>query len=163
MPNPSLPLPDDLVQVIEAYLEKHNDDGPSERLQEELLGIWDKTVKDVSTAHAAWLAILRQLLPALNDCSYIIEWWDRVQEPVLNHLIEDRTLRSEAWANTLAVLTNDYIADSDGSQLLATRLLQIWMHNAQLGNQGNNTQAINKAKLVRGGLLSYGRKKPKVS
>lgn len=156
-------MPEELVQVIEAYLEKHDDDFPSERLQEELLSIWDKSICENPAAHASWLAILRQLLPALQNPAYIIDWWDRVQEPVLNHLTDDNTLRSEAWANTLAVLTCDDIDDGDGSQQLATRLLKIWIQNVQLASQMGSSAALLRAKLVGGGLLNYGRKKPKVS
>lgn len=161
-----MPLPDDLVQLIEAYLEKHVDDGPSERLHEELISIWEKNVQDTSASHAAWLAILRRLIPALRDPIYLTEWWDRVQEPVLDHLADDKSLASEAWANTLAVLTCDDVeqpALTEGLNQLAIRLLRIWMHNVQLASQEGNSSVLLKAKLVRGGLLNYGKKRPKVS
>lgn len=165
MPDASLPLPDDLVQVIDAYLEKHSDEGPSERLQEELLSIWEKSVEGSTSSHASWLAILRRLLPALKNPAYLVEWWNRVQEPVLDHLAEDKTLAAEAWANTIAVLTCD--DDDNGSEdqsvgQLAVRLLNIWMQSIQLASQEDNSAVYFKAKLVRGGLLSYGKKRPKV-
>ncbi|KAF3767595.1 hypothetical protein M406DRAFT_61444 [Cryphonectria parasitica EP155] len=161
VPGASLPLPEELVSVIEAYLDRHGDEGPSERLHEELLSIWEKSVKDSPASQAAWLAILRELLPALNNPAFIIDWWDRVQEPVLNHLTEDKVLRSEAWANTLAVLTGDHVAENDGSQQLAIRLLNIWMQSTHLPGQGDSSSASLRANLIRGGLLSYGRKRPK--
>ncbi|CAN8102924.1 unnamed protein product [Discula destructiva] len=164
LPNASLPLPVDLIQVIEAYLEKHVDGGPSERLHEELISVWEKNVQDNPAVHASWLAILRQLLPALRDPVYLTEWWDRVQEPVLDHLADDKGLASEAWANTIAVLTCDDDEDpvlSDGLTQLAIRLLRIWMQNVQLASQEGSSSELLKAKLVRGGLLSYGKKRVK--
>lgn len=166
VPHASLPLPVDLIQVIDAYLEKHIDDGPSERLHEELVSIWEKSVKDTPSSHAPWLAILRRLLPALRDPVYLKEWWDRVQEPVLDHLADDKSLVSEAWANTIAVLTCDDVENpalSDGLTQLAIRLLRIWMQNVQLASQEGNSSELLKAKLVHGGLLIYGKKRPKVS
>lgn len=166
MPNACLPLPADLVQVIEAYLEKHIDDGPSERLHEELVSIWERNVQDTPSSHAPWLGILRRLLPALRDPTYLTEWWDRVQEPVLDHLADDKSLASEAWANTIAVLTCDDVENPPLSAALiqlATRLLRIWMQNVQLANQEGNSSEFLKARLVRGGLLIYGKKRPKVS
>ncbi|KAJ4389969.1 hypothetical protein N0V93_007442 [Gnomoniopsis smithogilvyi] len=164
VPNARLPLPDDLIQLIDDYLEKHADDGPSERLHEELGALWEKNIQDTSASHAAWLAILRRLIPALRDPNYLTEWWDRVQEPVLDHLADDKSLASEAWANTLAVLTCDDVeqpALSEGLNQLAVRLLRVWMHNVQLASQESNSSILLKAKLVRGGLLSYGKKRPK--
>lgn len=166
VPTASLPLPDDLIHVIEAYLEKHVDDGPSERLHDELISIWERSVKDTPSSHAPWLAILRRLLPALRDPVYLKEWWDRVQEPVLDRLADDISLASEAWANTIAVLTCDDVENpalSEGLSQLAIRLLRIWMQNVQLASQEGNSSDLLKAKLVRGGLLIYGKKRPKAS
>lgn len=153
------------MQVIDAYLEKHSDEGPSERLQEELVSIWEKSVEESPTTHASWLAILRRLLPALKNPAYLIEWWNRVQEPVLDRLTEDKTLAAEAWANTIAVLTCDDVErGGEGEELsqLAVRLLNIWMQSVQLASQEDNSAVYFKARLVKGGLLSYGKKRPKV-
>lgn len=128
------------------------------------MAIWEKSVKDTPNAHASWLAILRKLLPALKNPAWLVEWWDRVQEPVLDHLAQDRSLASEAWANTLAVLTlEDIEQGGEGIGQLVERLLKIWMHNAELASQEGSSSVLLKAKLIRGSLLTYGKKRPKVS
>lgn len=153
------------MQVIDAYLEKHSEEGPSERLQEELISTWEKSVEESPSTHAPWLAILRRLLPALKNPAYLIEWWNRVQEPVLDRLTEDRTLAAEAWANTIAVLTCDDVEKGgEGEDLsqLAVRLLNIWMQSVRLASQQDNSAVYFKARLVKSGLLSYGKKRIKV-
>lgn len=128
------------------------------------MSIWEKSVAEIPSAHASWLAILRRLLPALKNSDWLVEWWDRIQEPVLDRLEEDKSLASEAWANTLAVLTSDDIEqDGEGIGQLVARLLRIWMQTAQLASQDGSSSVLLKAKLIRGSLLSYGKKRPKVS
>lgn len=161
MPDASLPLPGDLVQAVDAYLEKHSDQGPSERLQDELISIWEKSVEESPGIHASWLAILKRLLPALKKPEYLIEWWNRVQEQVLDRLAEDKTLAAEVWANTIAVLTCDDVEGEELSQL-AVRLLNIWMQSVRHASQEDNSVVYFKARLVKGSLLSYGKKRPKV-
>lgn len=166
MPDASLPLPDDLVQVIDAYLERNSDEGPSERLQEELVSIWEKSVEESPGTHAAWLAVLRRLFPALKKPAFLIEWWNRVQEHVLDRLAQDKALAAEVWANTIAVLTCDDVEQGgEGEELsqLAVRLLNIWMQSVQLASQEDNSAVYLKARLLKGGLLGYGKKRPKVS
>lgn len=126
------------------------------------MAIWERSVKDNVAAHAGWLVILRKLLPALSSAAYLTEWWDRVHEPIIDHLADDKVLASEAWANTLAVLTCEDI-EQDGLNQLAIRLLSTWMQNVELASREDNSSVLLKAKLIRGGLLTYGKKRPKVS
>lgn len=127
------------------------------------MSIWERSVADAPAAHASWLAILRRLLPALKTSAWLVEWWDRVQEPVLDRLAEDKTLAAEAWANTIAILTSDDI-EQEGDEIgqLVVRILKLWMQNAQLASQEGSSSVMLKAKLIHGGLLSYGKKRPKV-
>lgn len=165
MPHASLPLPDELTQVIDAYLDKHNEEGASERLQEELLSIWEKTVEENIISYAPWLAILRRLIPALRNPTYLVQWWDHMTEPVLDHLAQDKSLAKEAWANTLAILTYDGDVQTDqeeGASQIATRLLKMWMQNSQFADHEGNSSGLLKAKVIHGGLLNYGKKRPKV-
>lgn len=88
-----------------------------------------------------------------------------MQEQVLDRLAEDKTLAAEAWANTIAVLTCDDVEKGgDGEDLsqLAIRLLNIWMQSVQRASQEDNSAIYFKSRLVKGGLLSYGKKRPKV-
>lgn len=154
-----------MTQVIDAYLEKHNEEGASERLQEDLLSIWDKTVKENVGSYAPWLAILRRLLPALRNPTYLVQWWDQMTEPVLDHMAQDKNLAKEAWANTLAVLTYDNgveAAEGQGANQIAIKLMKTWMQSFQLSSNDGNSSGALKATLIRSGLLSYGKKRPKV-
>lgn len=168
LPTASLPLPDDLTQVIDAYLEKHEkyEEEAAERLQEALLSIWEKGIRE-KTQYAPYLAILRRLLPALKSPAYHIQWWDALAEPVLDHLGQEKGLAKEAWANVLAILTFDYGDQGgedteDGAHQIAIRLLDRWMQAFQTFEPGVNSADIQKEKMIRGGLLSYGKKRPKV-
>lgn len=127
------------------------------------MSIWERSVADAPAAHASWLAILRRLLPALKTSAWLVEWWDRVQEPVLDRLAEDKSLAAEAWAITIAILTSDDI-EQEGDEMgqLVVRILKLWMQNAQLASQDGSSSVMLKAKLIHGGLLSYGKKRPKV-
>lgn len=165
LPNAALPLPDELTEVIDAYLEKHDEDGASEPLQEELLSIWEKSIKENTGLYAPWLAVLRRLLPALRDPTYLVQWWDQMTDPVLSHLAEDRSIAKEAWANTLAVLAYDgevQEGQEEGASEIATRLLKIWMEKSHFAGHEEDPTGPLKAKLIHGGLLKYGKKRPKV-
>lgn len=116
-------------------------------------------------SYAPWLAILRRLLPALRDPTYLVQWWDQMTEPVLDHMAQDKNLAKEAWANTLAVLTYDNgveAADGQGANQIAIKLMKTWMQSFQLSNSDGNSSGSLKATLIRSGLLSYGKKRPKV-
>lgn len=86
-------------------------------------------------------------------------------DPVLSHLAEDRSIAKEAWANTLAVLAYDgevQEGQEEGASEIATRLLKIWMEKSQFAGHEEDPTGPLKAKLIHGGLLKYGKKRPKV-
>lgn len=115
--------------------------------------------------YAPWLAILRRLLPVLRNPTYLIQWWDQMTEPILDHMAQDRNLAKEAWANTLAVLTYDDggdAAEGQGANQIAIKLLKTWMQSSQFSTSDSNSSGNLKATLIRNGLLSYGKKRPKV-
>lgn len=129
------------------------------------MSIWDKSVKENISLYAPWVAVLRKFLPALRNPTYLIQWWDHMAEPVLDHLAQDRSLAKEAWANTLAILAHDgdgQIGQEEGASEIATRLLKTWMQNSHLAGQERGSSGLLKTKLIHGGLLKYGKKRPKV-
>lgn len=86
-------------------------------------------------------------------------------EPVLDHMAQDKNLAKEAWANTLAVLTYDNgveAAEGQGANQIAIKLMKTWMQSFQFSNNDGNSSGALKATLIRSGLLSYGKKRPKV-
>jgi hypothetical protein len=171
MPTATLPLPDDLAQIIEAYLDKHEkyDEGAAERLHEELLSIYHKTVEGNPSLFAPFLAILRQLRPSLRSQARVLEWLELLIEPVLGHLGLEKGLASEAVANVMDILTADNYDDEEeaGSNPkpspIATRLLDRWMHLFHITQPEGNSTELFKEKLMREALLAFGKKRPKVS
>jgi hypothetical protein len=86
-------------------------------------------------------------------------------EPILDHMAQDKNLAREAWANTLAVLTYDNgvdAAEGQGANQIAIKLLKTWMQSFQFSTSDGNSSGSLKATLIRNGLLSYGKKRPKV-
>lgn len=129
------------------------------------MSIWDKTVRENISLYAPWVAILRRFLASLRNPAYLIQWWDQMAEPVLDHLAQDRSLAKEAWANTLAAFAHDgdgQVGQEEGASQIATRMLKIWMQNSQFAGEEGSSSGLLKAKLVHGGLLIYGKKRPKV-
>ncbi len=168
IPSATLPLPEDLSRVIEGYLEKHAeyDQGASERLQEELLSIYHKSVQDQPARYAAFLAILRRLRPAVRSPAHILLWWDKLVEPVVESLSREKGLAHEALANVESLLIydgDDEQGDGDGvSSPIANRLLEKWMDVVQDAQLEGNSSASYKEKLLRETVLLFGKKKPKV-
>ncbi|EOO03865.1 putative tuberous sclerosis 1 protein [Phaeoacremonium minimum UCRPA7] len=168
LPTPTLPLPDELAQVIEGYLEKHEkyDDAAADRLHEELMLIYHKSVQDHPARYAPFLAILRQLRPAVKTSERFIQWWDKLVEPVLDHLGHEKGLASEAIASTIDILTaddanQDNVTPDSGSLQLANRLLGKWMHLYQITQpEGKSAQGF-KEKLLRETVLQFAKKRPK--
>ena len=66
--NLTLPFPGDLVQVINANLEKHNDpdESVSLRLQDELLYIYQSSILEHPSRLAPLISILRSLKPVIR-------------------------------------------------------------------------------------------------
>ncbi|KAK3943888.1 tuberous sclerosis 1 protein [Diplogelasinospora grovesii] len=164
---PSLPLPDELYCVIDAYLDKHEnpEDGAADRLNDELLPIYEKSVHDCPEKYAAFLAVLRGLRPAMRTPARILVWWDRLLDPILDYLDREKGLGKEVLSNILDLVSNyeaESPADSSGAGLgpYIDRMLSRWMQ-FQTGKSGSSFSGDFKEAMVKRALFVLGHKDSK--
>ncbi|KAL2023428.1 hypothetical protein VTK56DRAFT_2785 [Thermocarpiscus australiensis] len=165
--SPTLPLPAELNAIIASYLEKHekSDEGSVERLGDELLAIWEKIVKDRPERYAAFIAVLRQLRPGLRTPARIFKWWDKLLDPVLDHVAREKGLAREVMDHTLDLLPADEYNDptawsEEGLAPLVNRLLTRWMAIRETqANIGPSTDL--KEQMIGQALMAFGKRDPK--
>lgn len=168
----TLPLPEDLLDVINAYVEKHvvYDDSDEKRLQDELLNIYQTSIVEHPSRLAPFLAILRLLKPALRASGRLLQWWDKLSPPIMVHLGIEKGLASEVKSTLLSILVYD--EDEQNSVRDAARatsasmvenLISTWLAKTRLAAE----EVDDHAKFVEGQiqliLLAFGKKRPKVS
>jgi hypothetical protein len=85
--NPVLPLPDHLIETIDAYLRRHQkyDDAAADRLHEDMLSIFDKHVRSNPNALGAWYSILRRLMPMIQTSERMLSWLNALKAVVNNN------------------------------------------------------------------------------
>ncbi|KAL0472314.1 Hamartin domain-containing protein [Neurospora intermedia] len=164
---PNLPLPDELTTLISNYLDRHEhaEDGAADRLNEELLAIYTKNVENQPEKYAAFLAILRELRPAMKTPARIFEWWDRLLDPVLEYVGQEKGLAREVASNTLDLLMIDQFDGSSNSSEASLapfteRLLSRWM-DARASQINCVPMADFKDRMVKKALMAFGKKDPK--
>ena len=168
-----IPLPDDLLQVIHAYLEKHAsyDDSDSQRLQEELLAVYQREIVDKPFRLAPFLAILRTLRPGIRGSGRLVQWWEALSKIVLNKLGEEKGLAVEAKNVLLSILVYDEDEDGDGelvkddnttSETVAESLLATWLAKVNAASTDFDVEARFVEGQIRLILVSFGKKRPKV-
>lgn len=83
LPTTCVPLPNDLLLVLHAYLDKHPefDDAESQKLHEELLTIYQNLVHEKPSRYATFLAVIRTLSPAIRGSGRLMLWWDKLSYP----------------------------------------------------------------------------------
>ncbi|TVY45361.1 Tuberous sclerosis 1 protein-like protein [Lachnellula subtilissima] len=161
---PFLPLPDDLVELIHAYLEKH-DASDSQRLQEELLNTYDSYILDKPSRFATFLAILRTLKPALRGNGRILQWWDKLSTPVLSKLGQEKGLAVETRDTLLEILAYDEddpeIEDARlTSNVIAHRLVETWLEKSRFASEEMDNHDRFVQEQVQSILLAFGKKRP---
>jgi hypothetical protein len=163
-----LPLPDNLNQVIAGYLEKHEkyDDASADRLQEELTSIFNKSVNGRHERYAPFLAVLRQVRPALRTPARIVLWWDRFLDPVLDNLNIEKGLANEALKNVLQLLAFEEDEHdgppSEGHNIFADRLLSRWMQLNALNQAATGSgSSDSKERFMQEAIMTFGKKDAK--
>ncbi|KAF4465062.1 Tuberous sclerosis 1 like [Fusarium albosuccineum] len=164
---PTASLPDDLTQTIDAYLRRHqkHDDAAADRLQEELFSIFDKHVRDTTTAYAPWLAILRQLLSTLRTPERIFAWWDSCAA-LLAKASPEKGVVEESLANIMEIISiaeeSNEASDADlASDPLIDRLFTGWMEKLYPAAIEANTNLEYNEKITREALVEFGKRHPK--
>ncbi|KAK7432643.1 hypothetical protein QQZ08_000852 [Neonectria magnoliae] len=164
---PTAPLPDDLSQVIDAYLRRHPkyDDAVADRLNEDLLFIFDRHVKDTPAAYAPWLAILRRLLPTLRTPDRIFAWWDSCAA-LSAKASPEKGVVAESLASIMDILslaeeTSESSEENLFSNPLIDRLLTGWMDKLYPAASRGVASADYNEKLTRESLIQFGTRHPK--
>ncbi|KAJ0283081.1 hypothetical protein Brms1b_000826 [Colletotrichum noveboracense] len=166
--SPSLPFSDDVTQVIEAYLNKHEEysDSSSDRLQDDLLGLYEKHVKGTPSKYAVFIHIFRLLVPVLRTPARLFKWWDILNDPVLENFTREKGLMEESHNATLEVLMLGHVDNDDSTaeptvNPFAQRLLSSWKDKYYKTQSGNDLTGESSERAIRQALLTYGKKRPK--
>jgi solute carrier family 25 protein 16 len=169
IPTVSLPLPDDLIQVIQAYIDKHLpiEESDSQRLHDELLNIYQKDVKNYHNRYTIFIAILRHLIPAIIGSARVMQWWEMLMIPMLDRLSEEKGLVFEYRGMLLDILVYDTDGekksyDANASALLSEKLLEVWLKNSDIGSSDAGPAGHYIEEQVKLVLVEFGKKRPKV-
>lgn len=165
--NPTVPLPEDLLEVIRAFLDKHEiiEDSDSQRLYEELLAIYHKEIHDKPNRFAFFLALLRNLRPILKG-RRLVEWWDLLYMNIFSSLTEEKGLANEARSTLLDSLVYDEDGDDSAesekiSGALFQRIMKLWLENCNATTAEDPAAHLIKSQIQQV-LISFGRKRTKV-
>ncbi|CAK7212037.1 hypothetical protein SEUCBS140593_001369 [Sporothrix eucalyptigena] len=181
MAAPKLPVPDDLSRILDAYLDKHTeyDQATSDRLQEDLLATFAQTVHNKQPIHyASFLAVLRQLRPAIRSTAHMMQWWEKLVEPVFDHLGDERGPSSDVLSDIGEFLVPDDEDDDSeeasggvgGAQdtnkdtapyVIGRRLLQKWMDVYHEVLTGGYSSGWTRERPIQDILVLFGKRKPK--
>ncbi|TGJ79264.1 hypothetical protein E0Z10_g9495 [Xylaria hypoxylon] len=164
----SLPLPDDLVQVIDAFLYKRADkwdESLAEKVHDELLSIFKQDIAQEPARYAAFIAVLRQFRPLISHPTRILQWFDLLL-PTLAHLGQEKDLASESQGIVLDILTggdgNDTSSFTRGAAApVAEKLILLWFREVELLRESSDALQDFKEKQIRETLILYGKKRPK--
>ncbi|KAI9671267.1 MAG: hypothetical protein M1829_004674 [Trizodia sp. TS-e1964] len=169
------PLPEDLQQVIHAYLDKHPsiDEHESQRVQDELLSLQSRYVDKDAEKHGTFIAALRLLRPAIKGVGRLLAWWDVLVRPTMHVLGYQKAVVADARAVLLSVLIYEDDEDRDGelsrtSALFTKRLLTLYLDKTRLEPAQPDAKPLAEdeasqhiAKHFEEVLVSFGMKKPK--
>ncbi|KAI9787214.1 MAG: hypothetical protein M1839_003449 [Geoglossum umbratile] len=173
-PKLSHSLPEELQQVVQLYLDRHQniEDHESQRLHDELLNLYNKYVAKDADKHPTFMAALRQLRPAIKGTTRLLEWWDLLVRPTLDSLGQEKAVISDAGAILLSVLVYDEDEDEDGEKARASaiftgKLLEVYLDKTRLLT-GDGQKVLPEDERYRfvsnhleSLLVSFGRKRPK--
>ncbi|KAK6852769.1 Tuberous sclerosis 1 protein-like protein [Apiospora arundinis] len=162
-----LPLPDDLIELIEGYLEKHEkfDESVSDKLNDDLIAIYQKDVKGTQARYAPFLNILRRLRPMIGQPAKVIQWWELLL-PMLDLLNQEKDLASQAQKLFLAILTSDDGNDAEdpnsgAAVALAEKVMAFWAQDRCVAIRADAGLAVFKEKQLRDVLIIYGKRHPR--
>lgn len=175
-PLPLYPLPDDVLNVIHAYLNKHinSDDHDSQRLHDELLSLHESKVRNRPENHATFLACFRALRPGLIGVERLLKWWDTLVRPTLDSMGQAKLVVADARAIVLSVLAYDDEDDPTGEKAKASavftdKLFEVFLEKTKLisSDRGAGFKEEQRQRFVSANveavLLAFGKRKPKVS
>ncbi|KAI9836734.1 MAG: hypothetical protein M1838_004968 [Thelocarpon superellum] len=138
-PTPPYPLPADVQETVQAYLDKHlpTPELESQRIQDELLHIYHTIVIGDDAKHPPFLACLRLLGPAIHGTERLLEWWTILLRPTLESLSQHKGVVEDARDILLAILVFDDEDDVDGdraraSSVFTDKLLEVYLEKTRV-------------------------------
>lgn len=152
-------------------MDKHAvyDDGDSQRLQEELLTIYQVSILDHPTRLAPFVAILRNLKPNIRGSGRLLQWWDRLSGPIIINLGVEKGLAFETRDILLGILIYDeeeeeHLKDAKASSAaVAENLMSTWLAKSKLALDELNEHARFVESQIQLILLAFGKRRPTVS
>ncbi|KAI5919912.1 Hamartin protein-domain-containing protein [Camillea tinctor] len=167
-PTASLPLPDDLIEIIENYIYKHGekfDESVSDKINDELLSIFDKHIAQEPSKYAPFLNILRRLRSVIGQSDRVMQWFEALL-PLLDHLNQEKGLASESHGIMVEIMTADDCNDSDDPKgilgpRLAGRVMDLWLDECEVVGKAVDPRQDFKERHFRETLVAYGKKRPK--
>lgn len=170
---PSIPLPDELQQTIEAFLDlqQNIDDHDSQRLHDELILIRNKSSSTSSERLGAFVHLLRLLRPAIRGEKRLGEWWSTVIKPIVDSVGHKRDTIEDAREFLLGILIFDADDDTTGenaslSAQFTRRILEAYLLRTKIPTTDDEVVSPEDeyiAQELEGILVAFGKKKPKVS
>lgn len=174
-PLPLYPLPDDVLGVIHAYLDKHitTEDHESQRLHDELLNLHEQKVRNNPDRHATFLACFRSLRPTITGVERMLKWWEILVRPTLDSMGQAKAVVADARAIVLSVLAYDDDDDPTGEKAKASavftdKLFEVFLEKTKLLSldRGAGFKEEQKQRFVYANveavLLAFGKRRPKV-
>lgn len=170
---PTIPLPDELQQTIEAFLDLHQsiDDHDSQRLHDELILIRNRSSNTSSERLGAFVHVLRLLRPAIRGEKRLGEWWLTVVKPIVDSVGHKRDTIEDAREFILGILVFDADDDKTGenaslSAQFTRRILEAYLARTKIPTTDEEVVSPEDeyiAQELEGILVAFGKKKPKVS
>ncbi|KAL7921663.1 Hamartin domain-containing protein [Trichoderma austrokoningii] len=164
---PTVPLPEGIVETIAAYRRRHEkyDEAASDRLQEELLAIFDKNVRGNPAASCAWMGILRRLLRVLKTPERILVWLEvckgLLDKTDFNKYIVDEAMETLNEIVAIADEYHDGAGNDFASNPLIDRFFEIWMEDFQPAHFEGFLPSQHTQKMIGDALGQFGKKRPK--
>jgi len=157
--------------VINTYLEKHPtpEESDSQRLQDELLAVYQSSILDKPSRLGPFLAILLPLKSNIRGSGRLLQWWDKLSVPVLNNIGVEKGLALVARDTLLEILV--YEEDEENAKTedarattyaLSGSLLATWIENTKAALEEFDEHARFIAGQIQGILVAFGKKRPKV-
>lgn len=167
------PLPDELQQTIEAFLERNTklDDSDSQRLHEDLLSVHNKYVATSPDKLGAFVHVLRLLQPAIRGEKRLEDWWLLVIRPVVDAIGHNRETSQDAREFLLGILLFDADDDKTGdsaslSAKFLGRVMEAYMARSKVPTSEQEEISPEDefiAQELESILVAFGKKKPLVS
>ncbi len=158
--------------MINAYLDKHPDpdETESQRLQDDLLAVYQSSIRDVTPRLAPFLALLLPLKPNISGSGRLLSWWDKLSIPVLNNIGAEKGLAIVARELLLVILVYEEDEDNpkfqeakETSNTLAETLLATWLAQSKAALDQFDDHSKFVAEQIQLILVAFGKRRPKVS